>query len=222
MKLYKITDENDKTYGECHWGKNITHSTDGEGTMCGPGYTHWYTDPLLAVLLNPIHANFDLDTAHLWEGEGEVVRVDYGMKVGCTVATTIRRIKLPKVTTTHRVTFGILVAREVSNSKSWDVWADEWLSHRDSSARSNTRALDAYSAARAASCVAASHAAFAASQGAFAASQGASSHATLAALAAGASSHAAACAALAASYAAQGTIDLIRIAHDACGDYKKC
>jgi len=118
ITLYKLTNENDQTYDGCQWGKNITVKTSGEGELCGPGWTHWYTDPLLAVLLNPIHGNFDLSTAHLWEGEGEVVLEDGGLKVGCKVATTMRRIKMPVISVKQRIRFGILCALAVSSAAS--------------------------------------------------------------------------------------------------------
>ena len=132
--LYKLTDENDCTYGDCQWGVGVTVHTSGEGELCGSGFTHWYTDPLLAVLLNPIHGDFDLRTAHLWEGEGVVKKRDYGLKVGCTNATTLRRIELPKVTTTQRVAFAIYCAQEVSSDTGFMRWADVWLTGEDRSA----------------------------------------------------------------------------------------
>ena len=98
MKLYKLTDENDQTFGGCQWGENVTIKTSGTGELCGPGWTHWYTHPLLAVFLNPIHGYFDLKTAHLWEGKGTIGKTDCKLKVGCTSGTTLKRIPLPIVT----------------------------------------------------------------------------------------------------------------------------
>jgi len=133
MKLYKLTDEHDQTYGGCQWGPGVTVETSGKGGLCGPGFTHWYTHPLLAALLNPVHGRFNLDTAHLWEGEGEPVKTDYGLKVGCTKATTLRRVDLPKATTAQRVRFGILCAMAVYTSVEWRAWAEGWLSGADRS-----------------------------------------------------------------------------------------
>lgn len=147
MKLYKLTDEKDQTYGGCQWGPNVTHETDGSGSLCGPGWTHWYTSPLLAVLFNPIHGNFKLETAHLWEGEGEPEKFDSGLKVGCRKATTKRRIELPEITNTQKVAFGILCALEVWKEKTFVVWAQNWLSGKD---RSGAAAEAAAEAARAA------------------------------------------------------------------------
>jgi len=130
MKLYKLTKRDGTTYSGCQWGKNVTHETDGKGDLCGPGFTHWYTHPLLAVLLNPIHANFD--DPILWEGEGEVAKNAYGLKVGCTKATTIRRIRLPVVTTKQKTKFGIFCALE-DGEPNLGRWIDDWLSGKDRS-----------------------------------------------------------------------------------------
>jgi len=134
MKLYKLTDEHDRTYGGCQWGENVTHKTSGEGGLCGPGFTHWYTHPLLAVWLNPIHAGFNLETAHLWEGEGEVVKTDRSLKVGCTRATTIKRVPLPRMTPNQLARAAILTAKQIYHEEEWNKWADRWLSGEDRSA----------------------------------------------------------------------------------------
>jgi len=129
--LYKLTDENDRTYSGCQWGEDVQHVTSGEGQLCGDGWTHWYTDPLLAVLLNPIHADFALATAHLWEGQGTIGADDNGLKVGCTDGRTLRRVEMPRVTLEQRIRFGILCARVVYGGPGWNLWADEWLSGKD-------------------------------------------------------------------------------------------
>jgi len=194
MKLYKLTDKNDQTHNSCQWGENITHETSGEGKLCGPGFTHWYLDPLLAVFLNPIHGDFDPKTMHLWEGEGEVIKNDHGLKVGCTKATTLRRISLPEISTENRIKIAILCAKQVCKEQAWNAWADNWLSGKD-----RTRKSAAAAAAASASAAAASASAAAASASAAAAAASAS-----AAAAAWASASAAAWAAWAAWAAAAG------------------
>ena len=111
MKLYKLTDKNDKTYNKTQWGENVTHEATGEGDLCTEGWFHAYTHPLLAVLLNPIHAN--LSNPHLWEAEGEIGNDDHGLKVGCKKLTTIKRLNLPEITSEQIVRFAILCALEV-------------------------------------------------------------------------------------------------------------
>jgi hypothetical protein len=127
--LYKLTDSCGKTRNGTQWGPGISHSGTGEGGLCGPGWIHAYEHPLVAVLMNPIHANFK--NPRLWEAEGEVGLRDGQLKCGCKALTTVREIPLPAVTTEMRVRFGILCAKEVCADISWNAWADRWLSGED-------------------------------------------------------------------------------------------
>jgi hypothetical protein len=142
MKLYKLTSKDGRSYCGCQWGANVVHTTDGKGDLCGPGYLHAYTDLLLAVLLNPIHAG--LRDPQAWEAEGEVKRTDRGLKVGCTTLKTVKQIPLPEITTEQRVRFGILCAKKVCHDPSWNAWATAWL---DGSDRSEAAAAAARKAA---------------------------------------------------------------------------
>jgi hypothetical protein len=137
LNLYKLTDSAGKS-GVMHgatptqWGEGVAHKANGYGDLCGPGWLHAYEHPLLAVLLNPIHAVFD--SPQLWEaiGEGEIKR-EGQFKCGVTRLTTIRQIPLPVVTTEMRVKFAILCAKQVCMDEKWNVWADKWLSGEDRS-----------------------------------------------------------------------------------------
>ena len=148
MKLYKLTDANDQTYGGCQWGENVEHTASGEGDLCDAGWLHAYTDPLLAVLLNPIHAN--VTRPHLWEAEGEVGKEHHGLKVGCTKLRTLRRVSLPQVTPEQRVRFGILCTKQIYDEPNWNAWADKWLSGKDRSKEAAWTARAAAAAAEAA------------------------------------------------------------------------
>ena len=107
--------------------------------MCTSAWTHWCTDPLLAVMLNPIHGNYDLETAHLWEGEGTVGATDHGLKIGCADGVTIRRVRLPRVTGAQRVRFGILCALTVCRSEKFKAWAKKaWPLKRSGVARAKS------------------------------------------------------------------------------------
>lgn len=98
-KLYKLTTQDFKTRpgksNECLWGEGVTHVGTGEGELCGPGYIHAYEHPLLAVLLNPIHANYVNPV--MWECEGGIAKRDGQLKVGCVSLTTLKRVLLPKI-----------------------------------------------------------------------------------------------------------------------------
>lgn len=197
MKYCKLTDENNQTLGGCQWGEMITHHTDGKGKLCGPGWIHLYTHPLLAVLLNPIHANFG--TPHLWSVRtaGKTLH-DRGLKVGKTVVTTVQQLPLPVITTNQRVAFAILCALEVYDNKGFEQWAAKWLS---GGGRSEAAAKTATAAAWTAA------AAGAGSAGARAAAAG------VATAAAWTAASAEAGAAMAASWAtAASEIDLIALA----------
>jgi hypothetical protein len=211
VKLYKLTDQDGYTRrgekNECLWGEGVSHSGTGEGDLCGPGYIHAYTDPLLAVLLNPIHAALRLP--RLWEAEGEVAKDGHGLKVGCVTLTTTRAIALPVITTEQRVRFAILCAKHVCKNEAWNAWADGWLSGADRTARAAARA------ARAARATAARAARAAWSAAARAAAAAEEREALSAAWAEVWAATAATAARTAAEARAAAELDLIAIAHEA-------
>ena len=166
MKAYKLTNAKDQTRKETKWGPNVTHETNGEGGLCGPGWLHYYDNPLLAVMLDPIHGNFGA-TAHLWEAEAEgEIKEDDGRKFGCTKLTTIRQIPLLEVTKEQRIAFAILCAKETCDHPKWNEWADKWLSGEDRSGEAAANAASvatctAYVAAYAAATATATYAVYA-------------------------------------------------------------
>jgi len=208
--LYKLTDSCGKTRNGTQWGPGVSHSGTGEGELCRPGWIHAYEHPLVAVLMNPTHADFK--NPRLWEAEGKIAIRDGQLKCGCKTLTTVREIPLPAVTTEMRVRFAILCAKEVCASyRAWNAWADKWLSGEDRS-----------EAAAWAAAWAAAEAAWAAAEAAWAAAAWASAWAARAALeAAWASAWAAAEAAYRSARAAAEMdvghrIDFFAIAENAC------
>ena len=140
--LYKLTDRDGNTRGATAWLPiGTTHGTDGAGELCGPGWLHAYTSPLLAVLLNPLHAN--IPTPRLFEAEGGVEKTDRGLKVGCRELKCIREIALPIITEEQRVRFAILCSLEVYDCPRYARWADSWLSGAEAAARSAAAAWSA-------------------------------------------------------------------------------
>jgi hypothetical protein len=143
--LYKLTDQDGYTRrgydNACLWAEGVSHSGTGEGDLCGPGYIHAYTHPLLAVLLNPIHADFT--SPRMWEAEGEIAKLDRGLKVGCVTLTTVRELPLPVVTMEQRVRFAILCAKVVYNDPAWNAWADRWLDGTDRTVSAAREAAEA-------------------------------------------------------------------------------
>jgi hypothetical protein len=110
MIVYKLTDKDGRSHGDTQWGENVTHEGTGKGELCGPGYIHWYSDPLLAVMLNPIHGAFDPETMRLWRADNHDSKTltDHGLKGGSVKLTTLHEIPVPTVTTEQRVKFAIL------------------------------------------------------------------------------------------------------------------
>ena len=131
--LYKFTDQNMQTHGGCQWVLGEKKTTSGEGELCGPGWLHCYADPLLAVLLNPIHADYEnprLFRAHV----GGTSKPDHGLKSGYTKMTLIEEIPVPAISTAQRVRFAILCAMKVYRNPGFVQWGENWLSGKDRSA----------------------------------------------------------------------------------------
>jgi hypothetical protein len=177
--VYKLTDENHCTYGGCQWGEGVEHTASGKGEMCDPGWLHAYSDPLLAVLFNPIHANFKAPI--LWECDGDV-GADDGLKIGCTRLRTLRQIPLPEISIEARARFAIYCAAPLSDCEEWQTWADRWLSGEDRSAEEAAEAAwAAWGAAERAAAEAAARAAERAAEAARAAARAAEAEAAEAA-----------------------------------------
>lgn len=105
MICYKLTDANLCTHGGYQWTLGEKRSTDGRGDLCGPGFLHFYLDPLLAVMLDPIHANIG-GAARLFRAKaGGTIRHDRGLKAGAASLTLLEEMPLPVVTTAQRVAF---------------------------------------------------------------------------------------------------------------------
>ena len=219
MKSYKLTDENDQTRNGTQWGENVTHEADGLGDLCGPGWLHYYDDPLLAVLHNPIHGNFDDKTMHLWEIEAEgAIKKEGQMKSGCTKMTTTQRINIPTITNKQRIKYSILCALQVRQEKMFVEWANKWLSGEDQSEESAEEASVAAEAARAAA--EAARAAAAEEEAAWAAAEAArvarDARAAWSAAEAARDARAATVAAWAAEAATEAAdLDLVELAHQA-------
>jgi hypothetical protein len=147
MKLYKLTTQDGRTRpgleNETQWGEGVEHTAPGGDELCTAAYLHAYTDPLLAVMMNPAHA--DLSTPAIWECDGDV-ELSAPDKVGCTRLRTLRQIELPQITTVQRVRFAILAAQAVIRNMcpKWSEWAQRWLSGED---RSTKAARAAWAAA---------------------------------------------------------------------------
>jgi len=161
MKRYKLTKKDMTTHGGFQWKIGKTYLANGEGDLCGKGWLHFYTSPLLAVLLNPTHANIVKPRLFLAECGGKT-KNDHGLKIGHTKARLIKELPMPIVTPTQRVAFGILCAQKVYNEPTWAAWAAAWLEGDRTVAEAARAARAAWEEAWAAERVAAAAAARAA------------------------------------------------------------
>ena len=135
-KLYKLTDAQGRTRAgednELTWAVGVTHKTVSTGTrLCSSDVIHAYEHPLIAVLINPIHADFNPATMRLFAAEGEIVAREGQLKCGVHALTVVEEIPVPVLTTEQRVKFAILCAKTVCKDATWNAWADKWLSGED-------------------------------------------------------------------------------------------
>ena len=156
MKIaYKLTDQNFRTRDGYQWELNRWQETSGEGGLCSDGWLHFYTHPLLAVLLNPVHADIKNPRLFKVEVSGKF-KDDNGLKVGYTKAKLIKELKLPEISLTQKIAFGILCTLEIYKEETYVKWAKNWLAGKDRSSSAATWAAAdatyaaAYAAARAA------------------------------------------------------------------------
>ena len=172
MKKYKLTDQNLQTHNGFQWTLGVEMQIDGNSNhLCNSHWLHYYHHPLLAVLLNPIHA--DVKNPKLFEVKANGKHLDdNGLKGGCTKMTLIKELVLPEVTLINKVAFGILCSLEVYKDTKYVKWAKSWLSGQDRTAYAAyaayaaNAAYAAYAAAYAANAAYAAYAAYAAANAA--------------------------------------------------------
>ena len=143
MIRYKLTDEKMQTYYNTQWGIGIERITSGKGELCGSGWLHCYSSPLLAILLNPIHANFSNPRLFKCRCKGKHKK-DNGLKEGFSSMTLKEEQSLPAITITQKAAFALLCALKVYKEASFVKWARGWLIGED---RTGTAAVTAAEAA---------------------------------------------------------------------------
>src|SRR5574337_663569 len=111
------TTQNDTLWRDAH-GKWLTVSAFGVGSaLCTDGVIHFYDHPVLAVLLNPLHA--DIKNPRLLKIKTSRPVTHDGLKGGCKSARAIAELTVPSITITQRVEFAIRVALSVYNETSF-------------------------------------------------------------------------------------------------------
>ena len=148
--IYKLTDEKMQTRNGFQWTLGKWKSAPGKGELCTAGWIHTYSDPLLAVLHNPVHAEIALPRLFKGRARGKTLD-DNGMKQGWQEVVLDEELLLPTITTEQWVRYGIFCALEVYHTDKFVTWADGWLSGKD---RSGAAARAAWAVAEAAAATA--------------------------------------------------------------------
>lgn len=131
MNVYKLTKQDMTTYRGFRWELGVeAPKLSGKDGLCSSGFYHYYHHPLLAIFLNPIHAN--IVNPRMWEAWATGKhKDDSGLKGGSTRLKLTREIEVPSVTVNQRVVFGILCALEVCEDATFIEWANAWLDGSD-------------------------------------------------------------------------------------------
>jgi len=131
MKVaYKLTDLKMRTCNGFQWELGKWYETTGEGELCSPSWLHFYSDPLVGMFLNPVHAGIENPRLFRAEVEGKFLD-DNGTRCGYSRARLVEELTVPQISLVQRVRFAILCAKKVYKEKEWNEWADNWLSGKD-------------------------------------------------------------------------------------------
>lgn len=119
---------------ELIWSIGGTHVAIGAGTDIGSdAMIRVYEHPLIAVLMNPIHEDFDPTKMRLFIAEGDIVVRQGQLQCGVRALKLVEEIPVPILTLEQRVKFALLSHKEVCDDPDWNTWADAWLSGKDRS-----------------------------------------------------------------------------------------
>ena len=125
-RAWKILNPDLTTHMGCQWVPGEWKKVEGTGPLCSKGWLHGYRDARLAVLHNPIHANYDPYVLWIAEVKGKVLHEDY-MKSGWSEMRIIEPVAVPAVTTEQRTRYAIKCAWCVNNNPVWRKWAVDWI-----------------------------------------------------------------------------------------------
>jgi len=154
MKIaYKLTDSKMRTCNEFQWELGKWYETTGEGELCSPSWFHFYSNPLVGLFLNPIHADIKNPRLFRAEVEGKFLD-DNGLKCGYSRARLVEKLPVPQISLAQRVRFAIFCVKKVYKEKEWNKWANNWLSGKDRTEESATITENAAIAAESAIIVA--------------------------------------------------------------------
>lgn len=116
---FKLTDENMQTYNGFAWKLGEWEAIQKEnqgGELCTAGWFHCYDDPVLAILLNPVHARIEHVRLFRCETAG---RARYEqLKYGFTDMCLVREIAVPVLKDADLVEVRSKLLQELYFSKS--------------------------------------------------------------------------------------------------------
>ena len=139
MTRYKLTTQALTTHNGFQWKIGVPCVIEKKGNaMCSDEVIHFYNDPRLAIIANAIHA--DIPNPRLFACRVTGIVAHDGLKGGCKKMTLVRELPLPAITIKETVEFAIRCAMLVYQEKTWVAWAENWLSGKDRSKQSATRA----------------------------------------------------------------------------------
>ena len=140
MLAYKLITQDRKTRGGCpnettwpigEWREATGNLLQG---LCSDAYIHCYSDPYLAMFLNPIHTNITDPIVCEVEVDGECTH-DGQIKSGYRSMRVVRDLDIPAPTMEQYVEFAIRCAMSLPGSAPEFVqWATDWLTGKDRSA----------------------------------------------------------------------------------------
>jgi hypothetical protein len=135
-ELCKLTELGGIAYGGFQWP--LPHGdepgewvrTSGVGPLCTSGWIHVYPNSLLAVALNPIHANFQKPCG--WKIKVGGKQLDnHGLKMGVTECRLLRPMELPVIPTSAHVRWAVQLSLLHYADQGYVEWAERWLSGED-------------------------------------------------------------------------------------------
>ena len=96
------------------------------------------TSPLVAIMLNPWHAQ--LDKPKMVQMLFTTVDVDTSSP---TISMDVREVDVPETTTDQKIIFALMVITEIYGNEQFNQWAEKWINGSDRGARSAGRLIAA-------------------------------------------------------------------------------
>lgn len=132
---YKLTDKKLQTFDNTQWELGRWKHVKGDlnKPLCSSNWIHVYSNPELALILNPAHAAFSNPKLFRCEVKGNE-KNDKGLKIGVQSCKLVKELDV-KVSLVLKISFVILCVKRVYKNKAWCLWADNWLNGSDRSAK---------------------------------------------------------------------------------------